>query len=302
MNPDSPTIHSATAGPSGSKPDSTTPYTSPMLKRSSWPGFDVVSTSRPSSGKGKQPATADEIDNNPFIFPLFHRDDYLLARDNGDQEEDGYDGEFDQLVDPRLLERSRSGSDGSPMEKSRIRISSPENKQPVKSSEEFRSIHATHHQRQPIANTIRIHHNFDIRDLLDNVTLSSSAQMSSHSAGIQDTQVNNLFLPTWAMMTANSRSGSGSLRYAFSGILEKATAMIELGTPVELVIETHPNIAALYDEDQYRNSGVVSKWAASMVHGFMLRGKLVPSMMNFDLVSMFTMDIYTLSSTASCCC
>ena len=113
--------------------------------------------------------------------------------------------------------------------------------------------------------------------------------MKGQPADIQDTQANNLFLPTWAMMTANSRPGSGSLRYAFSGILEKATTMIELGTPVELVIETHPNIAALFDEDQYRNSGIVSKWAASMVHGFMLKGKLVPSDVNINLVPMSAM-------------
>jgi hypothetical protein len=256
MNPDSPTIHSATAGPSVSKPDSTVSHVSPTLERSIWPGPDVVATSQMSPGKGKQPAVVGEIDKNAFMLPLFDRDDYMLARNESDQEEDIYDGDVSQLVDPRLIQRSRSGSDGSLMDNSRIRVSSPENKLPTKNLGEFRSIHATHHQRQSISNTIRIHHTFDVRDLLDNVALSSSSQAKSDSADLRDVQANNLSLPTWAMMIATPRPGSGSLRYAFSGILEKATAMIELGTPVELIIETHPNIAALFDKDQYENSGI----------------------------------------------
>jgi hypothetical protein len=278
MNPDSPTIHSATAGPSVSKPDSTVSHVSPTLERSIWPGPDVVATSQMSPGKGKQPAVVGEIDKNAFMLPLFDRDDYMLARNESDQEEDIYDGDVSQLVDPRLIQRSRSGSDGLLMDNSRIRVSSPENKLPTKNLGEFRSIHATHHQRQSISNTIRIHHTFDVRDLLDNVALSSSSQAKSDSADLRDVQANNLSLPTWAMMIATPRPGSGSLRYAFSGILEKATAMIELGTPVELIIETHPNIAALFDKDQYENSGIISKWAASVVHSFMRKGKFVQTL------------------------
>lgn len=77
------------------------------------------------------------------------------------------------------------------------------------------------------------------------------------------------------MMVVNSKPGPGSLKYAFAAVIEEGTAMIEQGTPVDLVIESHPNIAALFDEEQYQRSGIVSKWAAGMVHSMMLQGKLV---------------------------
>jgi len=51
--------------------------------------------------------------------------------------------------------------------------------------------------------------------------------------------------------------------------------MIENGTPVQLFIEEHPSIAALFDQDEYNNSGLISKWAAGMVHSARLKGMCI---------------------------
>jgi hypothetical protein len=266
ISQDSPNTQADSAVSLSSRHDFTASTPSFTLKRPSWPSSNAVPMS---SGKGKQPAGANENESRSLIFPLFDRDDYLLTRSDSDHDEDGSDGEF-EMIDPRLLDGSRSGSIGSPMDISRSRRLSPEKQHTI------RSIHATPlRQRQPVVNSIRIHNNLNIRNLFGNMPFSSSVRTNNYPDDIQTTQVNNLFLPIWSMMVVNSKPGPGSLKYAFSAIIEEGTAMIERGTPVDLVIESHPNIAALFDEEQYQRSGIVSKWAAGMVHSMMLQGKLV---------------------------
>ena len=46
-----------------------------------------------------------------------------------------------------------------------------------------------------------------------------------------------------------------------------------MGVSIEQIIETHPNVAALFDEEVFRNSGILSKWAVGMVHGMFLKGR-----------------------------
>jgi hypothetical protein len=45
-----------------------------------------------------------------------------------------------------------------------------------------------------------------------------------------------------------------------------------MGIPMSQIIETHPNIAALYDEEEFKKSGVLTKWAVGMVHSLYLKG------------------------------
>jgi len=40
---------------------------------------------------------------------------------------------------------------------------------------------------------------------------------------------------------------------------------------VDFVIETHPNIAALFDEEEFKRSGILSQWAVGMVHSAQLK-------------------------------
>lgn len=232
-----------------------------------------------SSSKGKQPAIIGGEDEGSFLHIVFDRQDYLLPTSESDNEEDD-DRDTDGNVDPRLLGQGGSfdigtASPGSPMDFSGSGVPSPQK------DETGRSIHATHlRSRQPIVNTIRLHPNLNLRDLFGNMPFSSSIRANHFDPSVQDAQANNLSLPTWSMMTINTKPDPGSLRYAFPGILKEATTMIYNGTPVELVIETHPNIAALFNKDEFERSGILSQWAASMVHSTQLKGALTFSTMS----------------------
>ncbi|KAF1850324.1 uncharacterized protein K460DRAFT_382075 [Cucurbitaria berberidis CBS 394.84] len=228
-----------------------------------------ASSSYASSTKGKQPATPMGVDGNPFLYILFDRDDYLLARS---EDEDEDDEDLDETVDPRILLQPSTFETatlptGSPIEGSRSGRRSSQKQKLIP------SMYATHLvSRQHIVQTVRVHPNLDLCNLFGNMPLSSSIRTNHYPSSIQNTQVNNLFLPTWSMMPVNTRPDPGSLKHTFSGILQEATGMMERGAPVELIIETHPNIAALLNEDEYNRSGILSKWAAGMVHSAQLKG------------------------------
>ncbi|KAL1596936.1 hypothetical protein SLS59_007679 [Nothophoma quercina] len=203
-----------------------------------------------------------------FLSLLFDRQDYLLPGSDS-EDEDNSDAEFDKTLDPRLLFEGGKRPIESPMDMSVSRLSSPEK------GENVRSIHVTHlRSRQPIVNTIRIHPNINLRNLFGNLPFSSSIRANNYPEDVQDTQVNNLFLPTWAMMTVSTRPDPGSVRTAFPSILQEATALLESGTPVEVVVEAHPNIAALFNENDFNASGILSRWAAGMVHSVMLKERM----------------------------
>jgi hypothetical protein len=79
------------------------------------------------------------------------------------------------------------------------------------------------------------------------------------------------------MLPINTVPGPGSLGFAFSSILQEAASLKNMGVSIEQIIETHPNVAALFDENVFGNSGILSKWAAGMVHGVFLKGMNQPS-------------------------
>jgi hypothetical protein len=223
------------------------------------------------TAKGKQPASTSNTAKQPFLSILFDREDYLRASSESD-DEDGIDGEADACIDPRLLNQSALG-DGtnqsmeSPDGISRSQQPSPKKDQPPR----YHSLTYLKN-RQPIVDTTRIHANFSLRNRFGNLPFSSSVRTNNYPTSIQDQQVNNLFVPTWAMMPVNTRPDPGSLKHAFQSLYRDTTVMMDGGTPVEFIIETHPNIAALFDEDEYNKSGVVSRWAAGMVHSGQLKG------------------------------
>ncbi|KAH7069644.1 hypothetical protein BKA63DRAFT_579756 [Paraphoma chrysanthemicola] len=238
----------------------------------SWPGSSTIASSSQSiSTKGKQPAPTVDTASRPFLSILFDRRDYLLATSDS---EDGYDidGDSDVTVDPRLLSQDLTfeavnAFTGSPMDTSRSRLPSPQKEQLGG------TMHVTHlRSRQPIVNAIRVHPNFSLQNLFGNMPLSSSIRTNNYPPEIQNAQIDNLSLPTWAMMTINTRPDPGGLRHAFWSVVQDATALLRSGTPVNFVIEKHPNIAALFDEDEFGRSGILSRWAASMVHSIRLKG------------------------------
>lgn len=222
-------------------------------------------------GKGKQSATVDGANDHHFLVPLFDREDYLLTRDEAGEESEEEDKLQDNQIDPRLLQQGTNfdgvGNAASSSKSSRSRRPSPHRKNTI------RSIYPTHLTgRQPIVNTIRVHPNLNLRNLFGNMPFSSSIRSNHYPGDIQETQISNLFLPTWSMLPINTVPDPGSLKRAFPGIYEQATALINMGIPADQIIETHPNIAALWDEDVYNNSGILTKWAVGMVHGVYMKG------------------------------
>jgi hypothetical protein len=113
----------------------------------------------------------------------------------------------------------------------------------------------------------------NISNFFGNMPFSSSIRNNHYPADIQDTQISNLLLPIWAMLPINTVPGPSSLVCAFPSILQEAASLTNRGVSVEQIIETHPNVAALFDEDVFRNSGILSKWAVGMVHGMFLKGR-----------------------------
>lgn len=269
MSQESMYFTSDTSGTAILRHNSSASHASSSEQHPGWaPGPSSTAPYLRSTGKSKQSAalSSELIEGSPFLSLLFDRQDYLLAI-SGSEDEDNTDSEFDKMLDPRLLFEGGKRPAGSPMDTSASRLPTPDKRETVK------SIHATHLRgRQPMVNTIQIHPNLNLRKLFGNLPFSSGVRANNYPEDVQDTQVNNLFLPTWAMMTVNTRPDPGSVKYAFPGILEEATAMLESGIPLEQVLEQHPNIAALFDEAEFRKSGILSRWAAGMVHSMMLKG------------------------------
>lgn len=258
--------------------DLSAPYSLSFGQQSSWSGSNLAAQSRrATSAKGKEAALTTDASRPTFLSILFDREDYLKAiSDSEDENGDGTGGEAAGFIDPRLLSHSTDfvaagASTGSPMEVVRSRHQSP------KKDRFTRHRGLTHlSNRQPMANTIRIHPNLNLHNLFGNMPFSSSVRTNNYPSIIQDAQVDNLFLPSWAMMPVSSRSDPGSLKNAFHILFRDTAALLQSGTPVEVVIETHPNIAALFNETEYNRSGVISKWAVGMVHSALLRGASSP--------------------------
>ncbi|KAL6710145.1 hypothetical protein ACN47E_009936 [Coniothyrium glycines] len=247
----------------------------PSFGRSSTASPIVFPDRRPSipsttSSKGKHPVLVDGAEDSSFLTPLFDRQDFLLPG-YGNDIDDEPDVEDDGMIDPRLLGRVPSidfaASPASSIGTSKSATPSPQKEDLLISA------YATQlRQRQQIVDTIRLHPNLNLRNLFGNLPFSSSIRANNHPTIVQDSQITNLSLPTWSMMTINTRLDPGSLGQAFSPILQEAAGLIQAGTPIELVIETHPNIAALFDPPEYERSGILSRWAAGMVHGVQRRG------------------------------
>jgi hypothetical protein len=236
------------------------------------PSANISSPSFAPSGKGKQLATGDAAEDQTFLVPLFDRDDYLLARDEAEEDSEDEDNFQDSRIDPRLLQHGSSFDT--------VRNATPSSQRPSRSQRPsphrqstIRSIYPTHLAgRQPIVNTIRIHPNLNLRNLFGNMPFSNSIRSNHYPGDIQDTQISNLFLPAWAMLPINTVPDPGSLRRAVPSILQQATSLINMGVSVEQIIEMHPNIAALWDKEVYSHSGILSKWAVGMTHGVYMKG------------------------------
>ncbi|KAM0468116.1 hypothetical protein ACHAP7_011185 [Fusarium lateritium] len=106
----------------------------------------------------------------------------------------------------------------------------------------------------------------------NNLTLSSSIRANGYPRYIQDAQIRNIFVPNWAVTSLNTEPDPGGLDDAFGDIFKKATGLLKKGEPVHRIVGDHPNIAALYDQEEFDKSCVLSQWAARMVHSVKRQG------------------------------
>ncbi|RBR11771.1 hypothetical protein FVER53590_30403 [Fusarium verticillioides] len=115
-----------------------------------------------------------------------------------------------------------------------------------------------------------IHPNY--QNNFGNLALSNSIRANGYPRHIQDAQIRNIFVPSWAATTLNTELDPGEMSSAFGDIYQKATSLLKKGEPVNRVIGDYPNIAALYDQDQFDRSCLLSQWAARMVYSVRLQG------------------------------
>ncbi|KAF5589893.1 major facilitator superfamily transporter [Fusarium subglutinans] len=117
---------------------------------------------------------------------------------------------------------------------------------------------------------IRMYPNYE--NNFGNLALSNSIRANGYPRHIQDAQIRNIFVPNWAATTLNTELDPGDMSNAFGDIYQKATSLLREGEPANRIIGHHPNIAALYDQDQFDRSCLLSQWAARMVHSVKCQG------------------------------
>ncbi|RMZ68318.1 bZIP transcription factor [Pyrenophora seminiperda CCB06] len=248
---------------------------SPPSQTTAWsPAASISSVSFPATGKGKQSLSGASATDLGWLVPLFDREDYLLAKSLVEGESEEEDDPEERRIDPRLLQRTGT-FDLAGIPSSSSNMYSRSQRPSPHRQHNLRSIYPTHLAgRQPIAQAVRVHHNLDVGNIFGNNMSYSNRFMSIRYPGdSQETNSSDFYLPTWAMLPINTMSDPGSMRGVIPNILREATNMINMGRPLEEILEPHPNIAALFDEDVFNNSGILSKWAVGMVHGVYLRGK-----------------------------
>ncbi|KAM0233518.1 hypothetical protein ACHAP5_010392 [Fusarium lateritium] len=118
--------------------------------------------------------------------------------------------------------------------------------------------------------SLRVHPNY--RNHFNNLALSSSIKANGYPGFIQDAQIRNLFVPNWAVTSLNTEPDPGGLDDAFGDIFKRATGLLKKGEPVHHIVGSHPNIAALYDQEEFDKSCLLSQWAARMVHSVKRQG------------------------------
>ncbi|RSM13237.1 hypothetical protein CDV31_005941 [Fusarium ambrosium] len=117
---------------------------------------------------------------------------------------------------------------------------------------------------------LRVHSNFG--NSFGNLPLSSSIRANNYPPDVQDAQLRNFTVPIWAVTTLNTLPDPGGLREAFTSVYNEATRLLQEGASLEKVVGTHPEIAALFDQEEFDKSTILSKWAAQMVHSVKLKG------------------------------
>ncbi|RGP80710.1 hc-toxin efflux carrier toxa [Fusarium longipes] len=114
--------------------------------------------------------------------------------------------------------------------------------------------------------------NPNFRNHFNNLSLSNSIRANGYPSNIQEAQIRNIFVPNWAATSLNIVPDPGHLDDAFGDIYKQATSLLKSGEPLHRIAGHHPNIAALYDQQEFDRSCLLSQWAARMVHSVKRQG------------------------------
>ncbi|RTE82764.1 hypothetical protein BHE90_002673 [Fusarium euwallaceae] len=202
-----------------------------------------------------------------FLLPLFNRLDYLLGAPIDDHHTKADPlGHKDSTI--RFAPSAGCHSGATPFECLGSRPSYP--------SSIIGQLAGLGEQRLPVQTGpslsafLRVHSNFG--NSFGNLPLSSSIRANNYPPDVQDAQLRNFTVPIWAVTTLNTLPDPGGLREAFTSVYNEATRLLQEGASLEKVVGIHPEIAALFDQEEFDKSTILSKWAAQMVHSVKLKG------------------------------
>ncbi|KAK6079868.1 hypothetical protein SCUP515_03709 [Seiridium cupressi] len=98
-----------------------------------------------------------------------------------------------------------------------------------------------------------------------NLPFSNSILANHYPRAIQQQQHNNVFRPLWSILPLTTRPGAPSVTESVAFTLRQARSLIQSGQSAEEVAGRNCNIAALFDENQYNRTNLLSKWSAQLV-------------------------------------
>lgn len=78
-------------------------------------------------------------------------------------------------------------------------------------------------------------------------------------------------IPTWTVLTANNLAGRHCVNASIRELHKQAEQLLADGTSIEEITGTHPNIAALFDPEEYARTSLLSRWAARFVWSLQLK-------------------------------
>lgn len=198
-----------------------------------------------------------------FFEPLFNHTDYYLtttASTTGQSLENSHQGTMNHSGTESLISPDASLSSGYPP------VPSFDGSNQSKSTDQVRL-----NSEQMSTSSLRVHPN--LRNHFNNLSLSSSIRANGYPRNIQEAQIRNIFVPNWAAASLNTVPDPGGLQDAFGDIYKHAAGLIKGGEPMHHIAGHHPNIAALYDQQEFDRSCLLSQWAARMVHSVKRQGK-----------------------------
>ncbi|CAN9443880.1 unnamed protein product [Alternaria alternata] len=121
-----------------------------------------------------------------------------------------------------------------------------------------------------------------------NLPTSSGILANHYPQDIQERQLSQLSIPKWALMCINNGADTGSISAALVHVRSEILSSLEKGTSWNTLVGLHPNVAALFDENSFKEAPFLSQWAASMVHSVRNKGSpyqvFVPHMHLLDFL------------------